>query len=282
MGRLFITDLDGTLLTPESRVSPESAAIITGLSRRGALISVATARTPATVEPLLAMTYTSVPLIVFTGAAMWDRVERRLLSPAVVPGSLVSMIAERFRSHGVNPFIYNYSTTPAPGIAPLRVYHCVALTSDERTFYTERRALQLKQFIFTDNDPSGSPAGEETILLLGIGPTPVIHQLAADLSGDPGLSVSAYPDIFDRERSYIEVFRSGISKAAAVSRLKEMTGADHVTVYGDSLNDLPMFAVADEAVAVANALPEVIAAATRVIGPNTSPSVAEDIANKTE
>lgn len=39
-----------------------------------------------------------------------------------------------------------------------------------------------------------------------------------------------------------------------------------------------MFAVADESVAVANALPEVLEAATRVIGPNTLPSVALDIA----
>lgn len=38
-----------------------------------------------------------------------------------------------------------------------------------------------------------------------------------------------------------------------------------------------MFGIADEAVAVANAMPEVIAAADRVIGPNSESSVARDI-----
>ena len=56
-----------------------------------------------------------------------------------------------------------------------------------------------------------------------------------------------------------------------------MLGADRLTVYGDHINDLPMFAVADEAVAVANALPEVLDAASRTIGPNTLPSVAMDM-----
>ena len=56
-----------------------------------------------------------------------------------------------------------------------------------------------------------------------------------------------------------------------------MTGADRVVVYGDNLNDLPMFAVADEAVAVANARPQVLAAADRIIGRNTDDSVAKDM-----
>ena len=55
-----------------------------------------------------------------------------------------------------------------------------------------------------------------------------------------------------------------------------------MTVYGDNLNDLPMFEVADEAVAVANAMPEVIARADRVIGPNSASSVARDMLRQVE
>ena len=68
--QLFVTDMDGTLLGADSRVSRRSARIITDLSRRGALITVATARTPGTVEPLLADTLTLPPAVVMTGAAM--------------------------------------------------------------------------------------------------------------------------------------------------------------------------------------------------------------------
>ena len=62
-------------------------------------------------------------------------------------------------------------------------------------------------------------------------------------------------------------------------RLKEELGADRLVVFGDSLNDLPMLAVADVAVAVANALPEVREAADIVIEPNYTDSVARFIAS---
>ena len=91
------------------------------------------------------------------------------------------------------------------------------------------------------------------------------------------LSVSAYPDIFNHSLGYIEVFAPGVSKAAAILELKRRLGAGYVTVYGDNLNDIPMFAVADEAVAVGNALPEVRKAASRVIDRNTDDAVARDI-----
>ena len=73
MSTLFVSDMDGTLLGSDSRVSEFTAETISRLSRQGALITVATARTPATVVPLLAETYTSVPAIVMTGAALWIR-----------------------------------------------------------------------------------------------------------------------------------------------------------------------------------------------------------------
>ena len=46
------------------------------------------------------------------------------------------------------------------------------------------------------------------------------------------------------------------------------------TVFGDNRNDLALFAAADEAIAVANAVPELRAAADRVIGANDDDGVA--------
>ena len=68
-----------------------------------------------------------------------------------------------------------------------------------------------------------------------------------------------------------------MSKARAVQDLARQLGADRIVVFGDNLNDLSMMAVADEAVAVANAFPEVKAAADVVIGPNSADSVAKYI-----
>jgi hydroxymethylpyrimidine pyrophosphatase-like HAD family hydrolase len=48
-----------------------------------------------------------------------------------------------------------------------------------------------------------------------------------------------------------------------------------VVCFGDSANDIPMFAAADRAYAVANALPEVAAAADAVIDAHDVDAVAE-------
>ena len=83
---LYISDLDGTLLGADSRVSQRSTAILNELVRRGVMFTCATARTPATVQPLLSGIRQSVftdaegmqrplPAIVMTGAGMWNRAE---------------------------------------------------------------------------------------------------------------------------------------------------------------------------------------------------------------
>ena len=77
---------------------------------------------------------------------------------------------------------------------------------------------------------------------------------------------------------WLEICPDNSTKAKAILRLKEETGADRLVVFGDSVNDLPMFAAADEAYAVSNAIDDVKAAATGIIGSNDEDSVARFIA----
>ena len=60
--------------------------------------------------------------------------------------------------------------------------------------------------------------------------------------------------------------------------MKEQYGFGKLAVFGDSVNDLSMFRVADEAYAMANAIDEVKAAATEVIGSNNEDAVADTLA----
>ena len=110
MKTLYVSDMDGTLLDNDSKVSAISAGIISELSREGALITVATARTPATVEPMLSSTLTNCPAIVMTGAAMWDRREKRLINTRIFSKDAASDIIGEFGRHGINPFIYTVTS----------------------------------------------------------------------------------------------------------------------------------------------------------------------------
>ena len=53
MKTLYITDLDGTLLDANSQVSAEAVEVLNPMLDDGLLFTVATARTPATVVPML-------------------------------------------------------------------------------------------------------------------------------------------------------------------------------------------------------------------------------------
>lgn len=109
---LYVSDMDGTLLDNNSLVSPRSAEIISTLSREGALITVATARTPATVDPLLANTFTRCPAIVMTGAALWGRQRRQIVDPVILPHGVAAEIVDKFREVALDPFIYTIASYP--------------------------------------------------------------------------------------------------------------------------------------------------------------------------
>lgn len=269
MKHLFVTDMDGTLLNEHSKVSPVSAKIISDLSRQGALITVATARTPATVEPLLDGTYTSLPAIVMTGAAMWDRNNRSYVNTHPFDGDADHQLLAVMRSEGIEPFVYTFFD----GDPLLHVFRNSPLSDNDIRFMDERRVSGLKEF----HIDRPMPEGGHTMLFFAMGPRERIFAAADKIRALRICSVSAFTDIFGEDTGILELFAPGVSKASAVQALKSQTGADRLIVYGDNLNDLPMMAVADESVAVANALPEVKAAATRVIGSNTADAVARDI-----
>jgi hypothetical protein len=77
-------------------------------------------------------------------------------------------------------------------------------------------------------------------------------------------------------RGLLEIAPRGASKASALAWLCERRGiaASEVAAFGDMPNDLPMLAWAGHAVAVANAHPEVIAAADEVTASNDEAGVA--------
>ena len=58
MKTLYITDLDGTLLDANSQVSTEAVEVLNPMLDDGLLFTVATARTPATVVPMLSQLHT--------------------------------------------------------------------------------------------------------------------------------------------------------------------------------------------------------------------------------
>lgn len=268
---LFVTDMDGTLLDNSARVPDRAMEILRSLSREGAMVTVATARTPASVVPLLENAEIHIPAIVMTGAAWWHFDTGSYSHVHFIDSTHEDVIDSVFRCHNLHPFVYVLSPDNI-----LDVYHAAPqLTEVENLFYELRCHLCLKRFHLHTAPPAYS-AGQR-VLHFAMGTEKQIRAAATELEQCGMFNVSCYKDTYTEDTWLLEVFAHGVSKAAAVKELKEYLRAEELTVYGDNLNDLPMMAVADRAVAVENALPAVKEAADAVIGSNVSSAVPRDI-----
>lgn len=264
---LYVTDLDGTLLSSDSVVSVRSVDIINELIERGAMITVATARTPATVANLLADMCLSIPAIVMTGAATYNLVSGRYENVHFIDYEVVATSLRMFEDAGVNPFVYTLRDDQI-----LHAFHASEMSNVEESFYVMRRDMKLKRFHIGESPKTADLA--RTMLMFCVGEKDIFEPLAARMSQAIGYPVTCYNDIFNDNKAFIEVFAPGVNKSQSVIRLADSLGASRIVAFGDNLNDISMMETADLGVAVENAYEEVKKCADIVIGSNNEDAVA--------
>lgn len=273
MDTLYVSDLDGTLLGPDAKMSRESVRMLNEAIAGGKLFSVATARTPATVSGLLKDVDVRIPLVVMTGAALWDRETNTYINPKFHNEETVRRLAALYREKGLSTFVYLLGEDNL-----IHIYHIGAMSPLERRFVEERLDSPFKTFHIPESGDSTLPDRlDRVVLFYAMRPTEEVRRVHDVIKDADDLRAVFYHDMYGEEIALMEVFGPGASKAEAVKVLASEVGAGRIVAYGDNVNDLPMMAVADEAVAVANAVPAVKEAADRIIGPNSGDSVAADI-----
>lgn len=269
---LYVSDLDGTLLSADSRLTAATENMLNGIISEGALFTVATARTPATVYTLLQNVRLRLPAIVMTGTAMWRQDTGRMTDTVTIPPATVGMLLEVYRRHGLPTFVYTFRE------GRILIYHIGKMSAMERDFMNERAGSPYKEFLIPVSGDSELPSPlEDVALLYSMQPTQEVRETYEDIRAHIDVNPLYYHDSFGPETGILEVFPPQASKANALRRLAEQVKADRLVVFGDNINDLPMMRLVDVAVAVENAVEEVKAEADIVIGPNTSDSVARFI-----
>ncbi len=267
---LYVSDLDGTLLRPDERISPFSCAVINRLVENGMLFSYATARSFHTAKKCAAGLTAKIPLIVYNGALILDNVTGEILYKNVFTQQEAAGIYALLRAHEISPIVYALI-----GGAEKFSYDEPHIPACTRDFVLSRKG-----------DARDRPLPDETGILTGEvyyftcidSPDtlfPAYEALQRDFAGN--CSLVCQKDIYSGEQ-WLEIMPAAATKASAIRRLKQFTGAEKVVVFGDGKNDIPMFLEADEGYAVANADPSLKAIATAVIEANTEDAVAKWLA----
>lgn len=273
MATLYVSDLDGTLLQPDARLSDNTVTILNREIAAGKLFTVATARTPATVAPILGRVDLRLPAIVMTGAALWDSHTRRYSRVIYMDPDAAENLVKVYRETRTPTFLYTLVDDL------IHIYHIGPVSDLERNFINERVGNRFKVLHIPEDGNSILPERlDHVVLFYGMQPDRKAREAYARIREVRGIRPQFYHDIFGEETGIIEAFSDKATKAEAMRAVAAEYGADRIVAFGDNVNDLPMMAAADHAVAVANALQEVRDAADEVIGTNVSDAVANYIA----
>ena len=264
---LYITDLDGTLLRPDERISPFSCETINQLAEDEMLFSYATARSFHTAKRCADGLTAKIPLIVYNGAFILDNATGAILQKNTFSAFDAAEIYALLRSHGIFPIVYAL----IDGIEKFS-YEEPRIPACTRDFVLSRkgdfrdRPLQNEENILTGEVYYFTCIDAETTL------SPAYAQLQEEFAGRCNLVYQK--DIYSGEQ-WLEIMPAAATKASAIRQLKTITGAEKVIAFGDGVNDIPMFLEADEAYAVANADPRLKETAAGIIGANTEDGVAK-------
>lgn len=274
MDTLYISDLDGTLLGADSEISPESRRLLGEAIEAGASFTIATARTPATVEPLLKGVDLKLPAIVMTGAALWTPASEKYEDVRFIPPHTVRDLLHIYEEGKLPTFVYFLRDNH------IYIRHLGPLSPQEEEFRLRREGNRFKTFHLAGEkgESASDIAVDDVILLFAMQEKEPVERVARRIEcAGLDCNVLHYHDTYGPESELMEVFGPGATKGEAIERLRRLTGAKRIVVFGDNVNDLPMMAAADCSVAVENAVEPLRSRADIVIGPNTSDSVARFI-----
>ena len=261
MKTLYISDLDGTLLNQQARVSPFSIQAINALMEQGLLFSYATARSIVTASQVTQGLEVKLPVIVHNGGFI-----RQPHRDEVVIGNY---FGEEF--HSILSDLLNNEIFP--------LVYSLNDGKEKYRYWAEKQSKGMRKFLDSkENDPRDTPVHDADSLFAGrpyyITCIDAPERLVPFYEKyKDQVHCILYKEIYSGEL-WLEMMPKAASKANAALQLKNLLGCDRLVVFGDGTNDLDLFRVADEAYAMENAEEELKALATAVIGSNQEDGVA--------
>jgi Cof subfamily protein (haloacid dehalogenase superfamily) len=252
--KLVASDLDGTLLRSDGTIDDRTRRAIAAAEAAGATVVFCTARPPLRLAPLAEATGRRGVAICANGAVLWDLhtesvLEASPLEPAVAH-ELVTLLEAELPGGA-------WAVERAQGFGHEPEYVPRWPVPDDTTIDAVRALI-------------AEPA-VKLMLRHNVLSADVLLERARATAGH--LAEFSHSNMSD---TLLEINAAGVSKATALASLCTRHDIDptDVVAFGDMPNDLPMLAWAGHSVAVANAHPDVRAAADEVTASNDESGVA--------
>ena len=256
--RLVVSDVDGTLVTDDKRLSPATVAAVRRLDAAGIGFTVASSRPPVGLAPLVAPLALRLPMGAFNGASVVGP-DLAPLDEELIPEAAARAAARLIGEAGLDLWVF------AQGAWWLR---------DGQAPYAdlERRTLQAEPRLRDDLDGLLGAASK----LVGVSPD---HAHLAACEGRIAGALGADARVHRSQAYYLDVTPPGRDKGGFVDWMARHLGISsaQIATFGDAGNDRAMFARSGLAVAMGNAEPAVKAAAGDVTDTNEADGFAEAV-----
>lgn len=266
MKTLYISDLDGTLLQPNVELSDRTVTILNELIKQGMHFTVATARTIASVEPILKDVNIQVPLVLMNGVCIYDLRSRKYLHIEAFSEKSKAILLSVIKEYRLKGFAYAIENDV------LSTYYEDISSKPLYDFYKERVDRYNKCFTQVQSFASLKDVPLIYFSLMDIKEN--LDHVYQTLQAIPELGCTYYKDNYTKDLWYLEIYNNRASKYHGVQFLRNYGDYDSIVCFGDNRNDLPMFEASDVKIAVANAFRELKEKADIIIGGNSEDGVA--------
>ena len=270
MKTLYVSDLDGTLLTSDMKISENSLNIINTLIDEGMIFTYATARSISSASIVAKGLSTKHPIIEYNGAFIVEPNTRKILAKEDFSREQTEVIKELLAKVHISPLVYAF------------------VEEKERVSWMPQKENEGKRhYIASRNgDKRLRPVENEEELYEGevfyftcIGEKEELEPVYEILKDNDNFTCTFQPEIY-REEYWLEIMPRKATKANAILKLKELLGCEKIVSFGDAINDIPMFQISDECYAVENAVDKLKQMATAVIESNNNDGVAKWLKNR--
>jgi len=269
--KLFVTDLDGTLLNSQMRLSDYTVKTLNQLIDQGLPITFSTSRSFYTTSMMLKDVHFCLPCITYNGvyviqADTGEVIRKNLLERVVFDD--VRNIAKRF---DMKPYIFGKTFDQVEKL----VYE-EPDNSAQIQFLDERIKRNDKRL--TKADASVGDL-DELININFLYPLERIHKLEGILRSkyEKQVSIKVIKDIYNEGFYTLEVSNKDANKGKMLEYVANLLGVNmkDITVFGDQANDKEMFDLAGTKIAVNNASEKLKEMADKVIESNDCDGVAK-------
>ncbi|UCZ52816.1 HAD family hydrolase [Bacillus shivajii] len=232
--KLIITDLDGTLLDPNQKISPENKKAIERFKGDGGLFTFATGRMEHAVKDFVEQLNVDIPLILYNGAKIYCPISNKILYE---------------REYDLNMSFWEKLIELSDDQVSLLFYQNGGIYTHEKNAVTEAYEKKDSVHVKVRDDVYNEPVTK--ILIIAEGKK--LEQYEKFVQGSPFDFTLVYS-----ESNYLEILPKGVSKGEAVKELKKILNRPSIEAIciGDNLNDYTMVKTADKGIAVGNAHPE--------------------------